>query len=121
MSLNNANQNVPLATPGLYRLFFSTKWAGCEGKARSLDEIYLLDGGAQALLEVLGWNKLDQVQPGATPYLDEFINGNGDIERKQIFAVLKDEKRHAEARALRQGRRRGPTHAEREKQREFGF
>lgn len=119
MSLNNANQNVPLATPGLYRLFFSTKWAGCEGKARSLDEIYLMDGGPAAILETFGWPKLEQVQPGAKAYFEEFINGSS--ERKAVFAELMQAKRKAEASVLRRGGRRGPTHAERERQREFGF
>jgi len=118
---SNANQNVPLATPGLYRLFFSTKWAGCEGKSHTLDEIYLLDGGAQALLDVIEWTKLETVQPGAAQYLDKFINGNSDVKRKQIFAVLKAEIKTARNAVLRRGGRRGPTHAERERQREFGF
>lgn len=117
--MSNANQNVPLATPGLYRLFFSTKWAGCEGKSHTLDEIYALPGGPAAILETFGWPKLEQVQPGARQYLDEFINGNG--ERKAKFAKVMQEKRSAEASALRRGGRRGPTHAERERQREFGF
>jgi len=119
--VSNANQNVPIATPGLYRLFFSTKWAGCEGKSHTLDEIYHMDGGAQALLEVIEWPKLEQVQPGVKQYLDEFINGNSDTQRKQIFDVLKSEIRKARNAELRRGGRRGPTHAERERQREFGF
>ena len=123
MSANGPNANgkglPPLTSPGSYRLWFS--WSGVQIKGHTLDEIFQMDGGAQALIEILNWSKLKDVDPNAGQYIEEFIHR--DAKRNEVFKLVHDEMR-ATARAVRRKAGTGGSganHAQRERQKEFGF
>lgn len=112
MSLNNANQNVPLATPEKYRILH--RWAQSPRFiGRTLGEIFELEGGAQALLEMAEWKELESSFPGERQYLEEFIAR--DPKRKAVFDLVRQEMKK------RRRKRRGPTFAEQEKLDLFGM
>lgn len=102
-------QNVPIETPQHYRI--QHKWAQSPRfMGKTLGEIFELDGGAQALIEMSEWKNTD---PNERRYIEEFMRR--DPKRREVFEMVRQEMKRARK------QRRGPTHAEREKQREFGF
>jgi len=109
---SNANQNVPITTPEQYRILH--RWAQSPRFiGRTLGEIFELEGGAQALLEMAEWKDLERNFPGERQYLEEFIAR--DPKRKAVFDLVR-----ADMKKQRK-QRRGPTNAEQEKRDLFGM
>lgn len=117
--MNNENANVPLATPGSYRIYFS--WPSADVSGRQLDDILdQIAGGPAALLDMFNWKKLETVQPGAKRYLEAFFLQ--DRVRTKLEPIAR-EKRAARSKAIRRNRkgRVGPTNADQEKRELFGL
>lgn len=113
--MSNAPQQVPIETPGLYVI--RHKWGQSPRfVGHTLAEIFEMDGGAQALLEMAEW---DKTSPDEKRYLEEFIRI--DPKRREVFALVAAEMKAARKRRGRQMRRSNDTWANREKQSEFGF
>jgi hypothetical protein len=105
-------ETASIATPETYRLWFT--WPCCKGtKNATLAEIFQMENGARALIEISEWDKADA---NAKNYIIEFMER--DFKRAEVFRLVREQ---LKAERKQRRTRTGGTHAERERQREFGF